>query len=57
MLEVISLAKLTKAQARRRCKEAIQKAQAVFMSGHMAMSLKDFDTVQKIMYRTMNKLK
>lgn len=48
---------MTKAQARKRCMEAIQKAQTVFMSGHRAMSVKDFEGIEKIMYKVMNRLK
>ncbi len=49
--------KMTKAQARKRCKECIQKAQKVFMSGHRAMTVQDMAAVEKIMYKAMNRLK
>jgi len=55
------MAKMTKAQARRRLEEGRKKFLAVLMSSAnaagRALSIKDFEAIEKITYKAMNKLK
>ena len=51
------MAKLSKAQCRRRLNEARLKLQKVFMSGHNVMSVQDMANADKMIFKIMNKLK
>ena len=50
------MAKLTKAQARRRLLESFEKCQKVFLSHPQAMTVKDIDAIDKIILRVFNRL-
>lgn len=50
--------KITKAQAKRRLMEALNKCNLVFMSNHRsAMSIKDYEAIDRILTKCMNRLK
>jgi len=52
---VITMAKMTKAQGRRRLKEIVGKAKALFMMGYI--STKDLETFERIAKMRTNQLK
>lgn len=53
------MAKMTKAQAQRRLAEAIKKCQAVYMTPKLrgVVTTQDMASIEKIIYRSMNRLK
>lgn len=54
-IELIEMAKLTKAQGRRRLKEIVGKAKALFLNGYI--STKDLDAIERIAKTRTNQLK
>tara|TARA_B100001250_G_C19812554_1_gene796457 strand:+ start:1203 stop:1361 length:159 start_codon:yes stop_codon:yes gene_type:complete len=52
---VIKMAKMTKAQGRRRLKEIVGKAKALFLNGYI--STKDLETFERIAKMRTNQLK
>jgi hypothetical protein len=58
------MAKMTKAQSRKRLKEALQKVQAVYMAGfladkgsNVAVSTADMTAIEKIISKCLNRIK
>ena len=54
-IELISMGKLTKAQGRRRLKEIVGKAKALFLNGYI--STKDLEVIERIAKTRTNQLK
>ena len=54
-IELISMGKLTKAQGRRRLKEIVGKAKALFLNGYI--STKDVENIERIAKTRTNQLK
>ena len=54
-IELIKMAKLTKAQGRRRLKEIVGKAKALFLNGYI--STKDLENIERIAKTRTNQLK